>query len=229
METENVLCLENIRKVFPQPEGEADLVILDCVNLAIARATSVSIMGKSGSGKSTLLSLAALLEKPTKGSVIWMGKESESLSDGEKALLRRSNMGFVFQNSLLMEDFTALENVMFPLLISGKGKKEATREAKELLSYLHLDSRLSHTPHTLSGGERQRVAIARALICHPALVFADEPTGALDEEAARLIEDLLLSVVEKMETSLLLVTHNRSFATRCHQCYNLEKGVLSLC
>ena len=135
-------------------------------------------------------------------------------------------MGFVFQNSYLLEDFSALENVAFPLLIKGEKKAVAIAKAKDLLAEVGLEERFEHRPSELSGGERQRVAISRAMIAKPEIIFADEPTGALDEESASLIEDLLLSVTKTHGQALLLVTHNPLFAARCDKTYRLENKML---
>lgn len=218
----DLLILENLKKSFPTPQKDEPLLILDGIDLVLNRGESIAIQGKSGSGKSTLLSLAALLDKPTSGSVYYDGVSSESLSDSKLSLLRQKCMCFVFQNSYLLEDFSALENVAFPLLIQGVGKKTAYKKAEELLCEVQLGDRLKHRPHELSGGEKQRVCITRALITEPEIIFADEPTGSLDEESAGLIEDLLLDCVKKHEKALMLVTHNSQFASRCDRLYILE-------
>lgn len=221
-----IIVLENISKSFSNREG-AELEILRGINLSIREGDSISISGKSGCGKSTLLQLASLIERPTSGRVLVKGKDTSELKERELTEIRRSVMGFVFQNSLLLEDFSALENVAFPLLNNGKSRKDSFMLASEMLESLGMGERLTHRPGQLSGGERQRVAIARALVAEPEVVFADEPTGALDEDTAAAIEDLLLSAVRNRNMALVLVTHNPAFAARCSSCYRLSHKELS--
>ncbi len=225
--SKEVIFLENISKNFSNREGE-ELEILKNINLSIREGDSISISGKSGCGKSTLLQLASLIEKPTSGKVFVKGKDTSSLKERDLTGIRRSVMGFVFQNSLLLEDFNALENVAFPLLNSGKSKKDSFLIAGEMLESLGMKERITHRPSQLSGGERQRVAIARALVAEPEVIFADEPTGALDEDTAANIEELLLSAVKDRNMALVLVTHNPLFAQRCAIRYRLShKELLS--
>ena len=222
---DEIFRVENVSRSFQMASGK--LEILKDISFSVKRGESVSIVGKSGSGKSTLLSVAALIDRPTKGRVIYSGRDCSSLKDGELSLIRASVMGFVFQNSLLLEDFSALENVMFPLLNLKKGRKEAKAEAEAMLSSLGLSERMGHRPSQLSGGERQRTAIARALVTSPLVIFADEPTGALDEESAAFTENLLLSATRERGAALVLVTHNPAFAGRCSTSYTLtHKGLV---
>lgn len=222
-----VLKLENITKCFDTADGQ--LEILKDINLSVYSSQSVSIVGKSGSGKSTLLSISALIDKPSSGAVYFRDKNCSSLKDSELSKLRASAMGFVFQNSLLLEDFSALENVMFPLLNIGFSKKDAEARAKDILASLGLEKRFNHRPKALSGGEKQRTAIARALVTEPDVIFADEPTGALDEESAAMIENLLLRKCVDNKSALVLVTHNPDFASHCETRYVLEhKGLYLL-
>lgn len=227
MSETSLLRLENISKSFPSLSGGSDLLILDNLNLEINRGETISITGKSGSGKSTLLSIAALLENPTSGSIFYKEKLVSTLNNKDKVDLRRNAMAFIFQNSLLLEDFSALENVSFPLLVKGVSKKEAFREAENYLEKVGLLARLNHRPKELSGGEKQRVAIARALISKPEIIFADEPTGSLDEESSAIVENLLLEVAKESTHSLLLVTHNNAFASLTQRQYTLtHKGLV---
>lgn len=213
--TEPVLALEDIGKTFRAVTRDGkDLEILRSVSFSLERGESLSIVGRSGSGKSTLLYIASLIEKPTSGRVLYSGVDTSSLGERQSAALRREKMGFVFQNSLLLEDFSALENVMIPLLNCGVRKAEAKKRSEEILERIGLEKRLDHRPFELSGGERQRVAIARAIVTRPEIVFADEPTGALDEESQSLVEDMLFSLVRDEGIALLLVTHNSAFASK---------------
>lgn len=220
-----VLKLEHIRKVFPSPSGD-ELEILKDIDLEIRRGEAVSIVGQSGSGKSTLLSIAALLLSPDEGNVLYNGRNISNLKEKEIASIRSESMGFVFQSSLLLEDFSALENVAMPLMIQRMDKRSAFNKAAEYLSLMGLVNRSSHRPYELSGGERQRVAIARALVTAPAIIFADEPTGALDEASAANVEALLMNAIKDKNLSMLLVTHNLSFARKCDRCLTLRSGVL---
>ena len=220
--------LRNVTKSFKNASGNGELLILDSIDLCPQVGKSTAIIGKSGTGKSTLLQIAGGLDAPTSGSVFCNGTDLGTLSDSKKSLIRNRNMGFVFQNNMLLEDFTALENVMIPAMIAGKGKKECIDRALELLEKLGLTDRLNHLPGQLSGGERQRVAICRALMNNPEIVFADEPTGSLDEENAREVENMLFDIVSSEKKTLLLVTHNIDFANRCDMVYRLRNRKLTL-
>lgn len=225
MQSDELLKMENITKSFPTPKGD-ELSILKDISLTLHGGESISITGKSGSGKSTLLSIAALLSLPTSGKVYYGGTEVSSFSDDELSALRNRHMGFVFQNSMLLEDFTALENVAMPLLIRGEKKKDAMEKAMYYLSLVSMTDRADYRPSLLSGGEKQRTAIARALSPGEGVVFADEPTGSLDEETASITEDILLDAVRREKRGLLLVTHNLSFAERTDRACILQNGVL---
>lgn len=216
-----ILSLESVSKSFDMPSGGGKLEILRSIDLTVRRGEGLSIVGKSGSGKSTLLYIAALIEKPSSGRVLYSGLDATDMSDAQLATLRRERMGFVFQNSLLLEDFSALENVAMPLLNKGLRPKEAFARAQELLEAFSLGQRSGHRPFELSGGERQRVAIARALSTGPEIIFADEPTGALDEESQSIVEDMLLEQVRERGVALMLVTHNLAFASRLERSLTL--------
>ncbi len=221
-----LLRMENITKSFPSANGGERLEILKDINLTLHGCESISITGRSGSGKSTLLSIAALLSLPTSGNIYYSGSPVEEFSDSSLSSLRNKYMGFIFQNSMLLEDFTARENVAMPLLIRGVKKKEAFQKADYYLSLVDMTSRLFFLPSVLSGGERQRVAIARALSPECSIIFADEPTGSLDEETSLVIENLLYDVVKREKRGLIVVTHNTSFASRADRKYTLMGGVL---
>ena len=221
----SLLSIEDLSKSYPSPGG-VRIDILSSLSLSIENGEIVSIMGKSGSGKSTLLSIAALLMTPDSGRVLYNGRDSIGLSEREAARLRSRTMGFVFQSSTLLADFSALENVAIPLLIQGKSRKEAYARAGEILSLVGLCDRTAHRSSELSGGERQRVAIARALSGRPEIIFADEPTGSLDEKSADAIEHILLETVKESGSSMLFVTHNSSFAAKADRMLILREGTL---
>ena len=176
-----LLRIENLSKSYSSV-GEGDkLVILEDINLILEKGETIAITGKSGCGKSTLLSVAALLSPKDGGKIYYEGVDTDSIKENDRPKLRNEKMGFVFQNSMLLEDFSALENVAMPLLIKGEKKKSAYEKAEEYLKMVGIEERKKHRPMKLSGGERQRTAIARALITEPSVVFAAEPTGSLDE------------------------------------------------
>ncbi len=221
--------LISITKRFKAAEkGEGEITILQDLNLSIVQGQSTAIIGKSGSGKSTLLHIAGGLDSPSEGKVYCNGTDFASLDDKRRSVLRNKHIGFIFQANLLLEDFNALENVMAPALIAGKKSSECKDRAVALLTKLGLGERLSHLPGQLSGGEKQRVAICRALMNEPEVILADEPTGALDEDNAAEVENLLLDLVKEEGRSLLLVTHNQDFAYKCDKVYMLRNHNLSL-
>ena len=221
----SLLKLEGIVKSFPSPMGGA-IEILQGVNLTLEKGEVVAIVGRSGSGKSTLLSIAALLSSPDSGRIFYNERDVTALKEKEISVLR-SHIGFVFQSSQLLSDFSALENTAMPLMIQGEKKERAFSEAREFLKLVGLEERETHRSAELSGGEKQRVAIARALAGNPHVVFADEPTGSLDEKNAELVEELLLSAVRSTSHSMLLVTHNMSFARKADRVFELREGRLS--
>ena len=223
----NIIELKEITKTYPLPEGKGNLTIINNLSLDIEEGNSLSIIGKSGCGKSTLLQIAASLLKPTKGSVLFDNKLTSTLSDKELCKVRNAQMGFIFQNSLLLEDFSAYENILMPLLINGKTNKEAAKRAKYLLEKVDLLDRGDHKPFQLSGGEKQRIALARALSINPKVIFADEPTGSLDEDNAAFVEDLLINLVEEEHSTLILVTHNKAFANKCSRTVKLTHGQIT--
>ena len=221
--------LVSITKRFKASEkGSDEITILQDLNLNIVQGQSTAIIGKSGSGKSTLLHIAGGLDSPTEGKVICSGTDFATLDDKRRSILRNRHIGFIFQANLLLEDFSALENVMAPALISGVKAKDCKDRAVELLERLGLADRMDHIPGKLSGGEKQRVAICRALMNKPEVILADEPTGALDEENASEVENLLLDLVREEGRSLLLVTHNQDFAFKCDNVYLLKNRNLTL-
>jgi len=223
MKSTEVLTLEAVSKSFPATlRGGEPIQILEGVSLSLNRSTSIAITGRSGSGKSTLLQISAGLLSADSGSIRFEGKEITKLDDEHLSRLRSRSMGFIFQSSLLLDDFTALENVQISAMIAGSSEKEASRKSLAMLELVGMQDRLGHTSDQLSGGERQRVAIARPLVNEPSLIFADEPTGSLDERNAALVEDLLFSLVAEREVALMLITHNLAFASRCNTVYQLH-------
>lgn len=220
-----LLRLDDIWKSYSTPSG-GEITILKGVDLTLSEGEIVSIVGKSGSGKSTLLSIAALLMPPDRGEISYSGRSASALSEREVQKMRGKAMGFVFQSSILLEDFSALENVAMPLLIQKEERKKAFMEAERLLGLVGLDDRRDYRPRMLSGGERQRVAIARALVSSPLVIFADEPTGSLDEESAKDIESLMFSAVRKERRCLVVVTHDGEFASHADRMLTLSEGRL---
>jgi len=224
-----VLSLKQVSKSFPATlRGGQPIQILQQVSLSLIASTSIAITGRSGSGKSTLLQISAGLLGCDSGQVIFENQQISTLDDVKLSMLRCKRMGFIFQSSLLLDDFNALENVQIPAMIAGCSEKQARKRALELLQTVGLADRLYHTSDQLSGGERQRVAIARALVNEPAVIFADEPTGSLDERNAQLVEDLLFNLVSERKVSLMLITHNNAFASRCDIVYHLHDKKLEV-
>jgi putative ABC transport system ATP-binding protein len=201
------------------------LTILQGVSLEINRGESVAIVGRSGSGKTTLLGLLAGLDTPSDGVVELDGAEISKLNEDERAKLRASRVGFVFQSFQLLPALSALENVMLPLELAGIEAPE--KRARELLERVGLGERLTHTPRQLSGGEQQRVAIARAFASDPVILFADEPTGNLDNRTGQAVSDLLMDLNREQGTTLVMVTHDEQLAARCGRQLNIEAGILT--
>jgi putative ABC transport system ATP-binding protein len=217
-----VLQAEQLTKTYSS--GDKKLTVLDKVSFQAAQGTSLSIIGPSGSGKTTLLGLCAGLDVPTSGSISLMGFKLNAMTEDDRAYVRNQFVGFVFQNFQLLSTLTALENVMVPLEL--RGEKNISNKAKELLSRVGLGDRLHHYPSQLSGGEQQRVAIARAFIVTPRILFADEPTGNLDEENAQQVRELLFEMNHQEKTTLILVTHNLELAQRTERILQMKGGRL---
>jgi putative ABC transport system ATP-binding protein len=204
-----------------------DLNILDSINLHIPHNSSVAITGASGSGKTTLLGLLAGLDSPSTGKIHLLGQEISAFDEDQRAALRLGKVGFVFQSFHLMDNLTALENVMLPLeLNTGRAIDSIDRAARTALQDVGLADRIDHLPNQLSGGEQQRVALARAFVNRPAVLFADEPTGNLDSNTAQEIINLLFSLQQRYQSTLVLVTHDEALAQRCQQHYRLVNGRL---
>ncbi|MDR3224464.1 MAG: ABC transporter ATP-binding protein [Holosporales bacterium] len=207
-----ILELRNICKKYRS--GGSSVEVLRNFNISIDKGESVGLVGPSGIGKSTILHIAGLLDRPNSGDVIINGKVTGNLSDNERTMLRRKNIGFVYQFHNLLPEFTALENVMLPCLVDGYPRKRAMQRAEDLLNQVGLAERIHYTSKVLSGGEQQRVAIARALSNDPELIIADEPTGNLDPSTAEVIFELFTSLVRNKNTAFIMATHNVEFANR---------------
>lgn len=223
---EKILELKNIHKNFRL--GEDDIEVLDGIEISIEQGETFAIVGPSGSGKTTLLQIIGLLDSPTRGELYVRGESSEDLNDKSKSRLRNEFFGFIYQFHHLLNEFTALENTMMPLLIRNQTTKEASAKAQDLLIRIGLEHRVNHKPHELSGGECQRVAVARALVTSPSLILADEPTGNLDPETADRVFDSFLDLNRSLNTSLIMVTHNQELAKRMDKVYELNFGKLIL-
>ncbi len=214
-----------LRRVYIEDAG-SELTILDGVDVAVGAGEALAIIGASGAGKSTLLHLLGCLDRPTAGQVVLDGRPVSGLPDADLAALRNRRVGFVFQFHHLLREFTALENVMMPMLIAGRDVRDARTSASALLGEVGLDRRLHHKPGQLSGGEQQRVAVARALANTPAVVIADEPSGNLDTHTAEQLHDLLFRLRDMHGVSLVLATHNRELADRADRILQLKDGRL---
>lgn len=219
-----VLQLSGVVKNYKQ--GKQTLEVLAGVDLSIHSGEIIALVGQSGSGKSTLLQIAGLLDKPSSGRIFINGENIGKASDDLRTSLRRDYIGFVYQYHNLLGDFSALENVMMPLLIAGKSQQEASDRATFLLDKLKLSHRLKHRPAELSGGEQQRVAIARALANSPKLLLADEPTGNLDPNTSEEVFSALLNLIKETGLAALIATHNMELAARMNQQFKLKDGVL---
>jgi len=217
---QNVLKASHLTKQVSSPEGT--LTIVHDVSLEVSGGESIAVVGPSGAGKSTLLALLAGLDTPSAGRVWLAGEDLTQLDEDGRARLRAERVGFVFQSFHLIPALTALENVMLPLELSGQA--DARRAALETLERVGLRARTGHYPRQLSGGEQQRVALARAFVTRPAVLFADEPTGNLDTVTGERVGELLFELNEHAQTTLVLVTHERSLATRCERVLHMEAG-----
>ena len=220
-----VLIAQGVRKIYEGGDG-TPLEVLAGVDLEVRRGEFVSIVGASGAGKSTLLHLLGALDRATEGRLALDGVEYGMATDAELGEVRNRKLGFIFQFHHLLREFTALENVMMPLLIGGQTAQAAEARARDLLDVVGLSERLSHRPTALSGGEQQRVAVARALANDPDVVLADEPSGNLDHAHSDRLHDLLASLTREFETALVVVTHNRQLAARADRVLAMEGGRL---
>ena len=216
----SILTAQDLTKKVTSPEGE--LTILNNASLSVNQGDTAAIVGPSGAGKSTLLALLAGLDEPTSGKVWLEGEELTKLDEDGRSLLRNHKVGFVFQSFHLLASLTALENVVLPLELTNT--KKSMKLASEALNQVGLKSRMHHYPRQLSGGEKQRVAIARAFVTTPSLLFADEPTGNLDNKTGELILNLLFELNEAANTTLVLVTHDLDAANQCNRILEMSAG-----
>lgn len=219
-----VVRAERLGKTYA--EGTLRTHVFDGLDFVIHAGETVAILGASGAGKSTLLHLLGGLDTPTAGEVFVAGRKMSALSDAARGQLRNKALGFVYQFHHLLPEFTALENVMLPVLLNGTTVQDAAARASSLLEAVGLGHRLAHKPGELSGGERQRAAVARALVNAPACVLGDEPTGNLDEKTAATVFELMLELNRARRTSLALVTHDRRLARRLDRVLELHEGKL---
>ena len=219
-----VISCSRLSKFYKQ--GSTKLAVLSDINLRVGMGERIAIVGTSGSGKTTLLNLLGGLDLPSSGTVTVAGKNLNEINESDRGFLRNKYLGFVFQFHHLLGEFTALENVTMPLLISGSDAREAEVNSELMLKRVGLLNRISHKPSELSGGERQRVAIARALVNEPKCVLLDEPTGNLDKYTAVEIQQLLADLNESLHTSFILVTHDDSMASTMNRKLLLEGGIL---
>lgn len=208
-------------------DGQLNVQVLDNLTLQVDKGQSIGIVGASGSGKSTLLHILGGLDKPTSGRVSLMGQDLSELSQKQLSGLRNQYLGFVYQFHHLLPEFSALENVMMPLLIGKRPKEQARERALLMLEKVGLKNRVQHRPGELSGGERQRAAIARALVTDPACLLADEPTGNLDRKNALNILDMMMELKQELGTALVVVTHDDEMAARFDRVLNMTDGALS--
>ena len=220
-----ILEAQGLRKLYRGGDG-APIEVLSDVDLAVARGEFVAIVGASGSGKSTLLHLLGALDTPTSGQVRLDGLVYGEQTAAALAAVRNRKIGFVFQFHHLLREFSALENVMMPLLIAGEAESRARARAEELLAAVGLAGRMTHRPSQLSGGEQQRAAVARALAADPRVVLADEPSGNLDHGNSERLHELFARLAREFETALVVVTHNRLLAGRADRVLSLDGGRL---
>ena len=220
-----IISARSLVKTYGNEDGPK-VDVLKGVNLDVGRGESVAIMGASGSGKSTLLHLLGGLDSPTKGEVLVKGRGLSELSEEGRCELRNTHLGFIYQFHHLLGEFTALENVAMPLLISRANISAAEKRARYLLNRVGLANRVHHLPSELSGGERQRVAIARALAANPSILLADEPTGNLDRSSAMDFINLVFELRDEFDTSLILVTHDQEISKKLQKQYKLVEGCL---
>lgn len=219
----NVIHMENIIKRYyiGQPN---ELQILNGINLDINDGEFVSIVGESGSGKSTLMNIIGALDRATEGKYLLDGEDISNMSDNRLSDIRNKNIGFVFQTFNLVPRMNALKNVELPMMYAGKSAKERTKRAMELLELVEMDNRANHQPNELSGGQKQRVAIARAMINDPAIILADEPTGALDSKTGHMVMDIFHKLHRENGKTIILITHSNELAKETQRIITISDG-----
>jgi lipoprotein-releasing system ATP-binding protein len=227
MNQSTLLRCEDLHKTFSSTkEKGGGLKVLKGINFSLAQGEMIAIVGASGSGKSTLLHILGGIDTPTNGKVFWNEKELGLMKKDELTRLRGKFVGFVFQFHHLLNEFTALENVMLPMLVAGEKTSIAKNKANEILQHLELTDRTNHKPAELSGGEQQRVAIGRAIANNPQVILADEPTGNLDSSSSLLIYDILKRLNEEQGMTIIVVTHNEQLSVGCQKVYRMLDGQL---
>jgi len=219
-----LIKLSNIIHNYAQ--GKSTIEVFRKLNLDLNTQKSIGIIGPSGSGKSSLLNILGLIEKPKSGDYFFNGKKCATLNVEERSSLRKKNIGFIFQNNQLLEDFTVIENIALPLILNGESYSKSINESLKLLKILGLEERKRFKPGLLSGGEQQRVAIARAVIKKPLLLLADEPTGSLDDLTASLVFDFMLKLSKKNKILTIIATHNLKLIKKLDKSFRIEKGKL---
>lgn len=216
-----MIRIENLKKQF------GDLQVLKGVSLEVERGEVISIVGPSGAGKTTLLQLIGTLDKPTAGKIFFDGEEVSQMNSKRLATFRNKHIGFVFQFHQLLPEFTALENIVIPALIAGRDRKEAEKEAFELLRIMNLEERAHHKPAEMSGGENQRIAVARALINHPDVILADEPSGSLDSHNKEELHKLFFDLRNKFGQTFIIVTHDETLAKLTDRTIRMVDGTIA--
>jgi lipoprotein-releasing system ATP-binding protein len=220
-----LIKITNIKQSYLQ--GKSVVKVLNGINLNISKGEKICFIGPSGSGKTTLLNILGLLENPISGSILINSKNCNSMSLEQKTMFRRQYIGYIFQNNQLLEDFSVIENVAIPLILNNFSKSFSLSKAKEILKTLGLMDKVNFKPGTLSGGEQQRVAIARAVIKKPFILLADEPTGSLDEENTKKVMQIIFSITNKLDTALVLATHNLDLIKKFDRCYKVDDGLIT--
>ena len=220
-----MIKITNIKQSYLQ--GKSVVKVLNGINLNISKGEKVCFIGPSGSGKTTLLNILGLLENPRSGAILINSKNCNSMSLEQKTMFRRQNIGYIFQNNQLLEDFSVIENVAIPLILNNFSKRVSLNKAKEILKTLGLIDKANFKPGTLSGGEQQRVAIARAVIKKPLILLADEPTGSLDEANTKKVMQIIFTIINKLDTALVFATHNLDLIKQFDKCYKVDDGLIT--
>ena len=222
--TKILLQVDGLKKIFLHKNG--DIKLFNNVNLKVKKGDLIALVGPSGSGKSSFLHLLALLDEPSQGKIFLNNQDTKYLSDDQKNELRRNVISIIFQENNLLSDFTALENVMMPLIINEEKNSSSIKKAAKILKEVKIFNRMNHFPNELSGGEQQRVAIARALVSFPKILIADEPTGNLDKKNSEEVINLIFKLQEEQGSSLIIVTHDQSIASQCSKTIKLDNGLI---